>query len=132
MELFKKKKIESFEKITWNITGMRSSCYYEILPKDDQAEVSEYQRYYKDGKEEMHLERQTACSMETMLGLLNDCGIIRWNGFHGAHPKHVKDGEMFSFDATVNGDETIKAEGSENFPKHFGDFRRAISELLRG
>ena len=31
----------------------------------------------------------------------------------------------------INDGETIKASGSANFPKHFGEFRSAIGEMLK-
>lgn len=132
MKLFQKQKIESFEKIAWHISGMRGICDYEIFPKEGVAEVFEYQRCYGKDKDDRRLERSGSCSVEEMLDLLNECNVFGWNGFHGAHPKHVKDGEMFSFEATVNDGTVIKAEGSANFPKHFWNFQRAIGEILNG
>ena len=66
-----------------------------------------------------------------MLELLNQFPVMKWNGFHGKHPRGVLDGEMFSFQATVNDGVTIRAEGSANFPKGFQEFRRAVHLLLQ-
>ena len=57
--------------------------------------------------------------------LVNNCGVIRWDGFHGKHPKNVHDGEMFRFSACVNGEKTIEADGSETGAG--GDSSTAIS-----
>jgi len=53
-----------------------------------------------------------------------------WNGFEGKHPFGVKDGEMLSFRAVVNDGKIIKANGSENFPKNFNEFRKEINRIL--
>ena len=130
MGIFSAKQIESFEKITWNISGMRSIREYEIINKGDEADIAEYEMYYQNGKKERRLQRTANSSAEEILKLLNECSVIKWNGFNGKHPRGVKDGEMFSFEALVNDEEKIEASGSENFPKHFRDFRRAINEML--
>ena len=58
--------------------------------------------------------------------LLNDCELTAWDGFHGKHPSGVKDGIMFSLQATVNNGRKIKAEGSGKFSEAFqGILRRA-------
>ena len=70
-------------------------------------------------------------SADRILKLLNDCELISWDGFHGDHPKDVKDGIMFSLKATVNGNRNIRAEGSENFPKHFRELWKGMDAILR-
>ncbi len=125
------KRIVSFEKIEWNISGMRSIRNYEIVNKGDTADIAEYEMYYRDRKEERRLLRNAECRTEELLKLLNECSIMKWNGFNGKHPLGVKDGEMFSFEAEVNDGEKIKASGSANFPKHFWDFCRAVNEMLK-
>lgn len=107
-------KIESFETVTLRISGMRGTTDYEIVMKGDAAQVTEYRiRYDMDGKRVP--ERQATCSADTVLKLLNDCELTVWDGFHGKHPSGVKDGIMFSLQATVNNGRTIKAEGYGNF-----------------
>ena len=64
------------------------------------------------------------------LELMNTCGVICWDGFHGKHPKNVKDGIMFDFRATVNDGQEIHADGSENFPKGYHDFVRELNKIL--
>ncbi len=76
------------------------------------------------------LSRRAICSDSQMLELLNQCNIMKWDGFHGKHPRGVLDGEMFSFRAIVNEGQTIQADGSANFPEHFRDFRRMIDQML--
>ena len=68
--------------------------------------------------------------LRIMLDLLNKCSLLSWDGFHGKHPKGVKDGIMFSLQAVLNGGKTIKAEGSENFPRHYRDFTDGLYSLL--
>lgn len=122
-------KIESFETVTLRISGMRGTTDYEIVMKGDAAQVTEYRiRYDMDGKRVP--ERQATCSAEKVMKLLNDCELTAWDGFHGKHPSGVKDGIMFSLQATVNNGRKIKAEGSENFPKHFREFRDGLHAML--
>ena len=61
---------------------------------------------------------------------MNACDVPHWNGFHGAHPKNVQDGIMFSFEASVNGGQVVSADGSANFPKGYHEFVRTLDEML--
>ena len=131
MGLFDRKSVDSFDRICWRISGMRSIRDYEIVRKGESAELAEYERYYREGKDERRPLRRGSCPAEQILELLNACAVLKWDGFHGKHPRGVKDGEMMSFEAEVNEGVTIKASGSENFPKHFGDFRREVNGLLK-
>ncbi|MBR6917608.1 MAG: hypothetical protein IKN38_05435 [Clostridia bacterium] len=124
------KKTESFEIVNLHLSGMRGAYEYEILPKDGEAEVSYYGIRYSEGKEDRVLESRALCPAEKMIGILNDCRIMSWGGFHGKHPKGVLDGIMFTFEATVNGGERIHADGSQNFPKHYRDFTDALYAIL--
>lgn len=123
-------KIESFEIITLRESGMRITCEYEIVNKDDNAEVSEYEIRYGNKEDERVLMRRAVCSAEKMLKLLNDCKLLSWDGFNGKHPKYILDGIMFRFNATVNGDRTVQASGSENFPKHYREFTNELYAML--
>ena len=130
-ELHKKKhSIDSIDLVTLSTRGMRCADDYEIVKKDNAAEVSQYRISYKEAKEERVLIRRATVSENDILQLLNDCNILSWNGFHGKHPRGVKDGIMFSFSATVNDGKMIKADGSQNFPKHYRDFTQALHDIL--
>jgi len=123
-------KIKSFDIVVLRLSGMRFTTEYEIVMKDNEAEIVEYGIRY--GKEEKRVpERKTVCSADRVLKLLNDCELVSWDGFVGNHPKGVKDGIMFSLKATVNGGRKISAHGSENFPKHFRELRDGLNALLR-
>ena len=123
-------KIESFEIVTLRLSGMRFTVEYEIVMKGKNAEVVEYDiRYGKDEKRVPR--RKSVCSADRVLTLLNDCRLVSWDGFVGNHPKNVKDGIMFSLEATVNGSRKISAHGSENFPKHFRELRDGLNAILR-
>ena len=131
MGLFEAKKITSFEIIFFRISGMRVTAEYEIVMKEDRAEITEYRIYYtREDGDERRPQHCAVCSVEEMLKLLNECEVLKWDGFHGKHPIGVKDGEMLSFSATVNDGQTVKADGSENFPKHFREFRNQIFKML--
>ena len=134
MGLFDSKKnesITSYEKVFWRISGMRCTDEYEIISKDGNAEITEYRMYCASGGGmERRPERSVTVSDEEMIKLFNDCQILKWDGFHGKHPKNVRDGEMFTFSATVNEGRTIQADGSANFPKYFREFRNEIYKML--
>lgn len=123
-------KIESFDLITLHTSGMRSSSYYEIVNKDGKALITQYHIRYKDGEKERVTDKETVCSADELIKLLNNCGVMSWDGFHGKHPRRIKDGTMFDFKATVNGKVEIHADGSQNFPKHYRDFTDALRELV--
>lgn len=122
--------IGSFEKITLRMSGMRGSVEYEITVQDSAAEVSLYQIRYCRPKEQRIREKRVSVSCGAVLRLLNDCRLLSWDGFHGDHPRGVRDGTVFSLAAVVNDGKIIKADGSQNFPKHFADFRNGIQEML--
>ena len=131
MGIFSKKELNSFETVFWRISGMRGSTEYEIVNKGEESEFTEYMmRCAKGGGMERVPERSVACKTERILEILNSCEVASWDGFHGKHPKGVRDGIMFRFELVVSSDEKITAEGSENFPKHFREFRDAMRELL--
>ena len=126
-------KITSFEIVTLHLSGMRFTTEYEIVMNGKDAEVTEYGIRYEKEKGDVRVpQRNAVCSAETVLKLLNDCELLAWDGFFGAHPKDVKDGIMFLLKATVNGGKNIRAEGSENFPEHFREFWHGLDAILRG
>ena len=119
--------IVSVREITLTLHGMRGSYVYKF---ENQNELRRYREIYRDGEDELVLEASAPCGEPTMIELMNTCGILLWNGFHGKHPKHVKDGIMFRFEASVNGGQPVKADGSENFPKGYHEFVRALDAML--
>ena len=126
----KKNQIVSFERMLLHISGMRITCEYEIISREEGTEVSYYEMNYATGEEKRLLKKQAICDSERFIQLLNDCGVLSWDGFEGKHPKHVLDGEMFTFDAAVNDGRTIHASGSANFPKNFREFINSLYEIL--
>ena len=125
---FQKKNITSFETIYLRISGMRYMQEFEVVNKDGSCEMLFYENGYSN--EERFPQERIRCSEEEILQLLNTCKIFRWNGFFGKHPRNVRDGEMFLFTAVVNDGEKIRAEGSENFPKHYSELKNGLWELL--
>ena len=120
----------SFETVLLRQSGMRGTTEHEMVMKDGKAEVSLYRIRYTDGEDQRVLEERSVCSPEEVLTLLNNCNLLSWNGFRGPHPKHVKDGIMFTLDAVVNDNRKIHAEGSENFPKHYREFTDGLYTIL--
>ena len=126
-----KRKVESFDSVNLSLSGMRYSIEYEILCEDDEAAITLYGiRYVTGGGRERVPERTAHCPAAKIVSVLNDCDIMKWNGFHGKHPRNVRDGEMFTFAAVVNEGEKIRADGSENFPKNYHKLNSMFRELL--
>ena len=116
--------------MTLTLRGMRGGYVYKFEGSGDATELRCYRETYRNGEDELVHESSAPCDVKTMVDLMNTCNILRWNGFHGKHPKHVSDGIMFRFEATVNGGQTVKADGSENFPKGYHEFVRALDAML--
>ena len=122
--------IQSFDTVTLEVIGMRFHHTYEIINEPPCVTVSRYRNVFIDGEDRLELEQQATCNSSEVLELLQSCSVGEWDGFHGDHPKDVKDGIMFNFMAVVNDGQIIRAEGSENFPKGYITFEQAINELL--
>ena len=125
-----REKITAFESVLLRESTMRGTSEYEIIPDGEKCEVSLYRFRYIDGKEERQLEKSAKCDTQTVIELLNECGVSAWDGFNGAHPRNVKDGTMFRFEANINGGKIIKAEGSANFPRNYGQFTSRVHEII--
>ena len=130
--MFEKEKIISFERLTLRLSGMRMTEEYEINAENDRARLCRYTILYCDGEDQRRLEESVITDAAVVIGILNDCNIIRWDGFVGKNPPFVLDGTTFTFEAQVNGDRIIRASGSNNFPKHFGELRDFLYEQLSG
>ena len=115
----KRKIITSFTRITLSVSGMRGACKYEIICGGDEAQLSQYSVYYKNGRDECELE-------------LSRCSVMSWDGFCGANPRGVRDGYMFNFEAEVNGGKVVRASGSNNYPRHYREFTDEVIQILRG
>lgn len=122
--------VTSLGSLLLRLSGMRFTIEYEIVTRGDEAELSLYEIRFTDGADRRRLEKRTCCPAEEILAVLNRCEVLCWDGFFGRHPKHVTDGTMFTLTADVNGGRRIRAEGSQNFPKHFREFEDALRLLL--
>lgn len=125
-------RIDSFEIVTLNISGMRYVNEYEIVMKEGKAEVSCYGIRFGKDEDRRVPEKRAERDEREVLDLLNSCRLLSWDGFHGKHPKGVSDGTMFTLKATVNGSIKIYADGSQNFPKHYRDLTDGIHRFLNG
>ena len=125
---FQKKEIKSFETVYLKISGMRYMQEYEIVNTEEGPEMLFYENGYQE--EDRVPQFRIRCDREEILRLLNACNVLRWDGFFGKHPRNVSDGEMFLFTAVVNDGEKIRAEGSENFPKHYSELRNGLREII--
>ena len=108
---------------------MRITYGYEAVSNGETTTLVRYvMKYGKTPQKENEAVKEIPTA--EVVDLFNELGINEWNGFVGKHPKNVCDGEMFDFSATVDGDRTIRANGSENFPKNYREFKRRLGELL--
>ena len=126
-----KRKVVSFDSVNLSLSGMRYSIEYEIIRLEADAELTIYDiRYLTGGGTERVPEKTVQYPAGNVIEMLNECGVMKWDGFHGKHPRNVRDGEMFSFTAVVNGGEKIRADGSENFPENYHKLNSMFRELL--
>lgn len=124
------KTVTSFETVTLTLHTMRGSYVYEISNEAGRVEIGRYREVFSGEKTDLIPEQSASCDTQTFIDLMNLCGVIRWDGFHGKHPKNVLDGTMFNFTASVNNGQKISADGSANFPKGYHEFVRALNEML--
>ena len=125
-----RKTITSIETMTLTLQGMRFCNVYEITNENGKTELRRFRKVYSNGTDMLVPEASAVCDTTDFIELMNTCGVICWDGFHGKHPKNVSDGTMFDFRATVNGGQEIRAAGSENFPKGYHDFVRELNKIL--
>lgn len=128
--MFKRETITSFSEIGLRLSGMRITEVYEILCRGDEAELSLYWVRYENHEDKLDLQKRVTVPAADIIGVLNECNIIRWDGFYGKNPPGLLDGTMFRFTATVNGGRTVTASGSNNYPRHYRDFTDALYRML--
>ncbi len=116
--------------MTLTLRMMHGGYVYKFEREGGVTELRRYRETYRGGEDELVLESSVPCDVQTAIDLMNNCGILRWKGFHGKHPRNVKDGVMFRFEAAVNGGQEIFADGSENFPEGYREFVCALDAML--
>ena len=126
------KTIESFETVTLRLSGMRGSTVYRIQCEGEESVIGQYTVRYAEGSDTLVPEYEKRVPTEEVLETFARCGVAKWDGFNGKHPRGVLDGLMFRFEAVVNGGITLNANGSQNFPKGFREFRDYLYGVLRG
>lgn len=124
--------VTAVERVALRLSEMRGAAEYEIVMQDGAAAVSHYAIRCAGEAAERVLRQRAAVSEQDVLRLLNDCRLLSWDGFHGAHPRGVRDGTAFSLEATVNGGRSVRAEGSQRFPKHYRVLTDGLHALLSG
>ncbi|MBQ7740507.1 MAG: hypothetical protein IJT65_04670 [Eubacterium sp.] len=124
------KGITDFESINLRLSGMRITEEYEIINKGDKCEIAYYHIVYGKEGDRRELQKSAVCDTSEVIDILNKCSAIKWNGFHGKHPRGVSDGRMFTLKASVNDREKLYADGSENFPRNFNTFEKWLRDKL--
>lgn len=126
----KAERVESFSRIVLRESGMRGTWEYEIVSRDTEAEITLYFYRYTENGKERQADCSKTCSCSEMIELLNMAEVMKWDGFHGKHPKNVHDGTMFELKAVINDGMTIYADGSENFPGHYHELISWLREAV--
>lgn len=126
----RKNGIVSMQELTLRTGNMRVTYLYKTAREDTGLKLERYREVFVDGEVRLELENSVSCTNSELIELMNNCNVLKWNGFHGKHPKNVSDGTMFTFVSTVNDGQIIRADGSENFPKGYKEFVRKLNELL--
>ena len=85
------KRITELESLNLRLSGMRITEEYEFLVNGEQTEISYYNMSYANSQEERILKKRVAIDTQTVVDKLNEFGVIKWDGFHGKHPKGVLD-----------------------------------------
>ena len=122
--------VSAVSAMTLTLRGMRGTQVYTLANENGKTELRLYRSFFSDGKSVLKLEKSAECALETLIEQMNACGVLRWDGFHGKHPKKVQDGMMFCFQAVVNDGQSCRADGSANFPKGFHEFVQKLNRLL--
>lgn len=128
LRFFRKEQVDSVREVSLHTAGMRAAYQYVIKPESGQLRLERYRGAFADGQK--ILEKSVMWETEALVALMNECRVLRWDGFYGKHPRGVLDGIMFQFSATVNGGRTIRAQGSANFPKGYREFVQALDRSL--
>ena len=123
--------ITDMERLNLRLSGMRLTEEYEFIVNGDKTEISYYKMSYANSEEERILEKRTVWDTKTVIDALNGFDVIKWDGFHGKHPKGVLDGTTFKITATLNGGQKLYADGSQNFPKHFHEFEKWLYTVFK-
>lgn len=126
----KKPLITSFSEITLTVSGMRFAEEYVIKCNGSKTDISHYAKLFINGEDKRELKKSVTVATDLVITELNNCGVMRWDGFRGKNPPGVLDGYMFSFDALVNDGAKIYASGSNNYPRHYREFRDWLYKVL--
>ncbi len=122
--------VTSIETMTLIRRGMRGGTVLEFVLDGDHTELRCYREVISAGGTTLVPEASVVVEEQVMAELMNRCGILRWDGFHGKHPRRVLDGIVFTFTASVNGGQTVRADGSANFPGGYREFVQALDGML--
>ena len=101
---------------------------YELAQENGITEIRYYRDVFTDEGFVLTFQKSVDVDMEELIELMNSCGVSKWDGFDGKYPYNVSDAGSFSFEATVNGGQTINAHGYIKKPKGYSEF---FSEIIR-
>ena len=123
--------LDDFVQFSLRISGMRASVEYIIEKHEDSCLLSYYSHLYNGNERIRKLEEETSLTQEEVQEAFSRFSISKWDGFHGKHPRAVKDGEQFELVITNDGEKAIRADGSANFPRGYRELRQWLDDKLR-
>ena len=127
-----------FERFQLSLRGMtaESEVLEGVKDKNGGLRLEYYLSYWRWNKEKKKSERLKkmisfkegdAAFYAEIAQILGRYQVRRWDGFQGANPPDVYDGQSGAFEAELSDGTRIRASGSNNFPSGF----RALYFLLR-
>ena len=128
--IIKKPLVTSFTEISLDISGMRSADEYVIKCNGSKSELAHYIKVYINGEDRRELKNSVTVNTESVISVLNNCCVMRWNGFNGKNPRGVLDGYMFRFTALLNDEAKVYASGSNNYPCRYREFKDWLYKTL--
>jgi hypothetical protein len=129
-----------FESVVLTESGMRvEKDTYEATRTADGVRLSHYQArsrwsdevndYVDEKLNEVTVDGGEALYMY-VAGLVHACGVPDWNGFDD-YDSRVLDGTTFRFEAKLSDGTTVKAHGSNAYPKHYHEFHDSLSRAVQ-
>ena len=124
-----------FESVVLTESGMRvEKDTYEAKRTADGVRLSHYQArsrwsdeandYVDEKLNEVAVDGDEALYLY-VAGLVHACGVRDWNGFD-EYDSRVLDGTTFRFEAKLSDGTTVKANGSNAYPKHYHEFHDGL------
>ncbi|SCW43356.1 hypothetical protein SAMN02910456_01098 [Ruminococcaceae bacterium YRB3002] len=104
------------------------SYHYDIRFENGVIKLSIEEMLHREyGELEGEISRETLTALEEICSRFD---VRRWNGFNRSDP-NVLDGDGFSLDIEYSDGKKISAHGSNSFPAHYREFKKALDEAVK-